>query len=170
MAMKTKIDIALIERHYRIEEDGMVWSYRTKRYVKPSNNGGYLTVFLPDVGVRMGLSALVAMKFHGPRPHGMVVSHRDDNSLNSSAGNVYYCSRREATCRGMRRRLLRGYDLPPHLDVIDGKKKAIEGSDGRCWGSVGECSEDLGLSRAGIWKSIKEDRGLNSGVKLSFAR
>lgn len=79
----------------------------TARLMTPAvNNLGYKTVSLADHTPRIVQVAwLVAETFHGPKPNGFVVAHRDNDRGNCSAPNVGYASRSEV----LRRRYLNDY-------------------------------------------------------------
>jgi len=38
---------------------------------------------------------LIAMTFHGPRPDGFIIRHKDGNHLNNAANNLHYGTRQE---------------------------------------------------------------------------
>ena len=156
------IDISSIEKHYRIDRNGLVWSYRLGRYLRPSDSHGHAMVFLPEHG-RVLLSTLVSKKYLGDRPDGYVVGYIDDNSMNCAVENLFYLSFGDSVKNGRRRGKLRTWVLPDHA-MIEGHRKGVIASDGREWNSREECAAELGLTRVGLYKAIK--RGGCRGLKL----
>jgi hypothetical protein len=77
---------------YEVSSLGRVWSnYRGGRYLKPGRHvGGYPQVNLAKDGVhRMWLvHQLVALAFHGSRPDGEEVRHRDGIAAHVPASNL----------------------------------------------------------------------------------
>lgn len=162
-AMK-ELNLIEIETYYRIE-DGRIWSNRLERYLKPSLVNGYAIVSLPDVGLRyIGIHRLVALKYFGRRPSGAVVWHKDDNCLNNSRDNLGYISLSNAIHKGRTRGKLRLGVLPEVMP--NPRLKPVICSDGREWGSVGECAAALGITRVGVYKAIKRG-GMRGGLVLS---
>jgi hypothetical protein len=79
------ISIADIEQHYRIEEDGRVFSLKRQKYLKPiRNTAGHLHVGLGyyQTGKLFLIGSLVALKYLGQRPPKSQLSYKDFNIHN----------------------------------------------------------------------------------------
>lgn len=105
--------------------DGTIWSampgrwgkYESLHVLKPyRNRSGYLGVSLRSNGRRHSylVHRLVATAFHGLRPDGMGVRHRNGNQLDNRAENLHYGTQAEniadrdshgTTARGERQHL-----------------------------------------------------------------
>lgn len=95
MFAKRFIDIEKIERHYRIEEDGSIFSFRKQKYLKSSfNTAGYLFVCLTtDEKPRFfAVHRIVATKYLGECPPKLETSHKDGDKLNNHYTNLEYIS------------------------------------------------------------------------------
>lgn len=179
MAQRVKLDMGLIEAHYRIEEDGAIWSYRLGRYLKPTASGrcmGHYYVCLTDVGVRwVSVHKLVASKYLGVCPDGREISHKDGNKWNNHWMNLEYLTHSENQHKAFRER---GRVNPPRNSLAGSwetkglmsaaKKKAVVADTGETWGSLNECAEALGYTRTGLWYAMKKDQPLKLGFKIKF--
>lgn len=86
-------DIKDYEGLYAITEDGRVWSYRSKKFLKPSVASGYLQVNLYNNGKRTfyRIHRLVALAYL-PNPDNLPeVNHRDENKQNNAVSNLEWC-------------------------------------------------------------------------------
>ena len=86
-------DIKGYEGLYAITEDGRVWSYRKKRYLKPQMARNYYTVDLQMDKIRKHcfIHRLVAEAFL-PNPENLPqVNHKDENKLNNNVDNLEWC-------------------------------------------------------------------------------
>lgn len=68
------------------------WRAVRERVLKPSLSVGYNAYVLwkEHQSIQSRGSVLVARAFHGPRPEGTYVCHRDGNRTNDAAANLYY--------------------------------------------------------------------------------
>ncbi|AIC71938.1 NUMOD4 motif [Mycobacteroides abscessus] len=74
---------------YFVSSQGQVYSFRTKRILKPDVvSGRYPRVDL-DGKQTVKVHHLVAAAFLGPRPEGALVLHRDDDATNNTLDNIY---------------------------------------------------------------------------------
>jgi len=83
---------------YQVTSDGLIWSNKTNRFLKPYPAGrGYLMVSLRVNGetIRLYVHRLVAEAFHGPCPDGLDTCHNDGNMLNNTKSNLRYATRSE---------------------------------------------------------------------------
>lgn len=81
---------------YTIDENGQVYSYISKRYLRPSpGNNGYMGVELvSDDGAskRLLLHRIVAEAFL-PNPNGYpIINHKDENPRNNHVSNLEWCT------------------------------------------------------------------------------
>lgn len=101
MIQKKPIDLEYIERYFRIEEDGAIWSFRKNKYLKPTfNMAGYLFVFLGTPNESSisehnharwySVHRLVATKYLGQCPLELETSHKDGNKMNNHWSNLEY--------------------------------------------------------------------------------
>ena len=81
---------------YAITEDGQVYSYISKRYLKPAkNHGGYLTVCLSSKNgerKRFYIHRLVAFAFIDNPNNYPQVNHKDENKENNNIDNLEWCT------------------------------------------------------------------------------
>lgn len=77
----------------QIQNDGRVYTYRG-RFLRPSpGKHGHLRVALARPGSRprtFCVHALVALAFHGPRPDGLQVRHKNGNAGSNAPSNLTY--------------------------------------------------------------------------------
>ena len=177
MAQRVRLDLAEIEKHYRIEEDGAIWSHKHGRYVRQTRTTpGYLYVSLYPIHGMTSVHKVVAQKYLGDCPAGCEVSHKDGNKMNNHWSNLEYITHSANLLKSFKehgRKPPPGNHLPPSVEtkllMSQAKKKRIYCSDGRSWDSLGECAEDIGKSRQAIWLSMKLGKELNGiGGMLSF--
>lgn len=74
----------------RVTHDGRRWKGRV---LKPAPSGNTRLMFNASVNGKKStpcIHALVALKFLGPRPRGLVINHKDGNYLNNAASNLEY--------------------------------------------------------------------------------
>lgn len=87
------MDLKDIEKYYRIDPDGGVYSLRKKRHLKGSiNNCGYPFICITtDKGSKWRFThVLVALKYLGNRPEGHDVDHIDGDKTNNEWRNLQY--------------------------------------------------------------------------------
>lgn len=83
-------DIKDYEGLYAVTEDGRIWSYRRKKFLKPIVVNGYLQVHLYINGVKkvFYVHRLVALAYL-PNPNNFPqVNHRDENKQNNDVSNL----------------------------------------------------------------------------------
>lgn len=164
MAQRTRVNIEEIEKYYRIEEDGAIWSYRQKQYVRQTlNMPGYAYVSIRPVSGMTSVHKMVAQKYLGDCPRGCEISHKDGNKLNNHWTNLEYITHSENQLKAFREH---GRELPPgnrhspsvetKLLMSQAKKKPVYCSDGRQWKSVEECAKAIGKTRVSIYESIRD--------------
>ena len=88
-------DIQGYEGLYAVTEDGKVWSYRRKKFMKPlGEEGNYrgVTLYKDKVGKDYLIHRLVAEAYL-PNPDKLpVVNHKDENPSNNHVSNLEWCT------------------------------------------------------------------------------
>ena len=87
-------DIPGYESLYAVTSCGKVWSYRRKKFLKPSDNGlGYLQVKLSKDGKtktykvhRLVAEAFISNPLNLPQ-----INHKDENRANNALLNLEWC-------------------------------------------------------------------------------
>jgi hypothetical protein len=184
--MKKKyINIEEIEKFYRIEEDGTIFSLRKNRYLLPSfNTAGYLFVNLttsPDGknGTLYSVHRIVATKYLGQCPENLETSHKDGNKLNNHYTNLEYLSHAKNILKSYKEhgRVFPNYPRKAVTDdtkamMSNAKKKAVIYTIDGCtirFGSIDEAAIGLNTYRKRIYLSIKNSVILNGGY-LTYER
>lgn len=177
--MAKKFDLALIEKYYRVEEDGRIWSHQAGRYLTLRfNNCGYVYVTLNAgfYGV-LGVHRLVAARYIGVCPDGMEVSHKDGNKRNNHWTNLEYLTHadnvRKAYEEHGRVSHWLGRKRGPLSDdtkakMAEAKKKPVVADTGEMWPSIEDCTVALGTYRRAIYNAIKYGRRMKNGLRLQF--
>jgi hypothetical protein len=82
---------------YLITQNGMVYSKKTDRFLKPRKVNGYSHVTLCKSGLKKPISihVLVATAFLGDRPHGLVVNHKNGIRTDNRISNLEWVSQSE---------------------------------------------------------------------------
>ena len=92
-----QIDIEGFE-DYQITDDGRVWSKKSEKYLKVSDNGnGYKLVVIRKNGFKYHLyiHRLVALAFVENADNKPIVGHKDCNTANNVYTNLYWCTQDE---------------------------------------------------------------------------
>lgn len=177
--MAKSIDLSLIEKCYRIEGDGKVWSFLRGRYLAVrGNNCGYLHVTL-NAGIYGPFSVhrLVAAQYIGVCPDGMEINHKDGDKLNNHWTNLEYVTHSENTKRTYdlgRICCWRGKKKGPlpaatRAKMAMAKNKAVVANTGETWNSIWDCARGLGVDRKAVYNAIKFKRSLRkNGLRLKF--
>lgn len=87
-------DIVGLEGLYAITSCGKVWSYRSKKFLKPYKVGEYLGVKLTKNNERKKyyIHRLVAEAYI-PNPNGCkIINHKDENKHNNCINNLEWCT------------------------------------------------------------------------------
>jgi hypothetical protein len=171
MKPRLPINIGEIEKHYRIEEDGAVFSLSRNRYLKPTaNTCGYYYVYLGKYMPHwFAVHRLVYFKYIGVCPDNLEVAHKDGVKGNCHWGNL------EAITHG--RNCLDSYRKhnrvhPPgnhnspswetkQLMALK-KNKPIRDSLGVEYKSIEEATERNGTYRRAIYRSLINGKVINS--------
>ena len=92
-----KIDIDGFE-NYQITDDGKIWSKKSNKYMKLSDNGnGYLNVQVYEnkKHYHLYIHILVANAFIPNPQNKPIVGHKDCNTHNNTVENLYWCTQEE---------------------------------------------------------------------------
>jgi hypothetical protein len=167
MAQRIKLDMDRIEAHYKIEEDGMIWSNRLERYLHPTKSGGYYSYYyvcLKDANMTwVSIHKLVASKYLGACPERKEISHKDGNKWNNHWTNLEYLTHSENLYKSFAehgRKPGPGNHTPRSVEhkmaLAQAKFKPVYCSDGRSWKSINECAAAISKTRVSVHLSIKE--------------
>jgi hypothetical protein len=79
-------------QHYEASNLGRIRRIETGRIMQPSMSKGYWHTLLCENGKRSihRLHKLVCLAFHGQRPDGYVINHKDGNKMNNLPENLEY--------------------------------------------------------------------------------
>lgn len=83
--------------NYVVYPDGQIYSFRTHKFLKSHESGGYIKVSLQKDGIskKFRIHRLVATVYL-PNPKGLTdVNHKDRNKANNNVGNLEWISRRD---------------------------------------------------------------------------
>ena len=155
-------DIKGYEGLYAITSCGKVWSYRNKKFLKPSNDSkGYLYVGLCKNGTRKQyrIHRLVAEAYI-PNPDNLPeVNHKDENKEHNYIGNLEWCDRKYNCNYGTRtERQAKAVSKPVfclELNII--------------FESATTAGKALGLYQNHITSCCKGDRKTHGGYHWSYA-
>ena len=99
-------DIKDYEGRYAVTEDGQVWSYKRKIFLKPSkNNSGYLIVCLYKNGKRKNpLVHRLVLETYYPieNMEKLEVNHLDENKENNCLSNLSWATHKDNVNYGTR--------------------------------------------------------------------
>ena len=89
-------DVKGYEGLYAIDEDGQIYSYISKKYLKPTDNGkGYMIIGLVKNGKRKNhyIHRLVCEAYLDNPNNLLEVNHKDKNPKNNKLDNLEWCDR-----------------------------------------------------------------------------
>lgn len=151
-------DIKNYEGLYAITEDGSVWSYKSKKFLKPKlNNSGYHFVDLYKNGKAKGhlIHRLVAEAFI-PNPKGLPqVNHKDEDKNNNCASNLEWCDAKYNMNYGTRTEKTYKPVYCVELDMV--------------FKSQTEAAKELGLDQSSIAKCCKGKYKTTGGYHWKYA-
>ena len=190
MPPKQHIDILAIEKNYRIEEDGAVWSCRKNKYIKPIyNTAGYLYVSITIGNEHYKMIAvhrLVATKYIGQCPPKLETSHKDGSRTNNHYTNLEYLTHQQNILKSYKEHgrigVANHYPRMPFSDVTkalmsDAKKKRVRHTHNgieTIYNSIDDASRSLNTYRKKVYRCIysniafKDKHNPNIGGFLSF--
>lgn len=141
---------------------GRIWSRHSRHgagrlFLDRGDTSSYRTLCFTDhTGKRVSHTAhkIVALTFHGPRPEGMFVCHRDDNPRNNRADNLIYGTPAENTANAYALGgLKRGSDRAESILTEEIVRKARE--QYRAGANLTLLAEVCGVSRTTIYTAIR---------------
>lgn len=150
-------DIPGFEGRYAITSCGKVWSYRTKRFLKPyDDTHGYLKVDLRkgDKRCQCKVHRLVAITYL-PNPDNLPqVNHKDENKQNNCLNNLEWCDAKYNNNYGTKvQRQVQSLVGDSLIEVR--KKDTNELID--YFISQSAAARELGISQCGISLAIKRN-------------
>ena len=154
-------DIKGFEGLYAIDEDGRVWSYITKKYLKPTLARGYLKITLYKDGKRKDfyIHRLVCEAFIPNPDNKPQVNHLDENKLNNSINNLEWCDAKYNMNYGTRiERAAKKLSKPVYCVELD-----------RVFKSGREAAEELGLNKSNICNCLKGKQKTHGGFHFKYA-
>lgn len=126
---------------YAITEDGQIWGYKRKRFLKPgSDKDGYLQVSLSKNGKTKTFKVhrLVAQAFI-PNPNNLPqVNHKDENKQNNCVDNLEWCDAK--------------YNNGQKSDNNRRRKAVLCVELNKIYNSLKEASQDLNIDSGNISK------------------
>lgn len=135
-------DVKGYEGRYAVTEDGQVWSYKTKRFLKSKISRGYEQVVFSVENQQKTFSVhrLVAMAYI-PNPEELPqVGHKDDNPSNNCVENLYWTNALENNSRAHRTNI-----------ISNQRKKQVFCQElNRVFTSMEEAAEELKINAKGI--------------------
>ena len=144
-------DIEGYEGRYMVSDQGQVWSYRKKDFLRPIERAGYPYVILTKNGKQAGFSIhrLVAQAFI-PNPNNLpIVNHKDENKQNNNVDNLEWCDYQHNNTYGNRiDKVKQKISHKTYQYDLDGNLIAV-------WPSQREASRQLNISSGNINQVIK---------------
>lgn len=112
-------DIKGYEGQYAITEEGQVWSYKRKIFLKPCLTRGYLWVGLCKNGItkKFKIHRLVAEAFIPNPENKPEVNHKDENKQNNCVSNLEWMTTKENINYGTRNKRVAVKNSKPVLCV-----------------------------------------------------
>lgn len=134
-------DIKGYEGLYAVTSCGRVWSYKSKKFLKPASIRGYLAVTLYDEKVKKTkkIHKLVAEAYLLPPPKDMAnpqVDHIDGNKEHNYVNNLQWLSAAENNAKGHKRAV-----------------RCIE--TGKVYESSAAATRELGLRRCAVSDAVR---------------
>lgn len=143
--------LRVVDGHsYEVYSDGRVFSYDTKRFLKPYlNEKGYLRVRLGGkYGKHYFVHRLVAEAYL-PNPYSLPqVNHKDEDKTNNCMENLEWCTNEY------------NYSYGTRIDRVSraNRKPLMNVTTGQCWSSIRECAKCMGVTPQTIGYWIRKGR------------
>lgn len=163
--MRCSVDIMNYEGLYAITKSGRVYSYKSKRFLKPGyNNDGYATINLCKDGrcVSTKVHRLVAEHFVANPTSLNEVNHLDGNKTNNHHVNLEWCTRS--------RNVKHGYDIG--LSIPRNQQAVNVYQDQRCVGtfsSLRECARQLEIPFNSVRMTVIGKYSQTHGYEMRYA-
>lgn len=153
-------------KKYEIYEDGRVWSYKSNKWMKPTqHHTGYLLISLYDNDGQHKLYQHHRVIFESvtgqPIPEGFEVNHIDENKANNHISNLNLMSRKENCNWGTRNERMRRtqsksveqYDKNGNLIQVWASAREVGRQLGFYYGNIAKCCRGkLKTYKGFIWK------------------
>lgn len=149
---------------YEISDDGMVYDTKSDRFLIPSNNNGYLWVWvysIEDKRYKKSIHRLVYEAFNGPIPEGMEVNHKDEVKGNNNAWNLELLTKKDNCNYGSRN------DRIGKANSKQVYQYTLSGELLRVWDSI-TAVEQANYSRTGVGECCNGHRTQFRGFIWSF--
>lgn len=174
-------DIKGYEGHYRISDNGDIFSLESNKVLKTmSNKNGYTYIHLTKGGKKKSFTIhrLVALHFCEGYGEDLVVDHIDQNRDNNHCSNLRWISRKENSNNISADTRAKVSEVSKRnarkVSQMTGRKKRPVISispDGveKYHGSIMEASRYTGVGNSSIWKALNKGSVLASGYKFKHA-
>ncbi len=140
-------DIKNYEGLYAVTEDGKVWSYKSNKFMAPSQNNGYLFVNLyKEHKLKKAYIHRLVAEAYLPNPNNYLeVNHVDENKDNNALSNLEWCTRQYNNSYGTRNeRISKALGKPVLCVELD-----------RVFRSVKEAAKQLNINSPGIFRALR---------------
>lgn len=156
-------DIQGYEGMYAVTEDGRVWSYKSKKFLKPFEaHKGYLKVCLCKGGQskRYFVHRLVAMTYLPNEDNLPQVNHIDEDRKNNCVSNLEWCTAQYNTNYGTRNeRAAQKLRKPVYCVELD-----------RVFESQSQAAKELGVWQGNITKCCTGKAKTTGGYHFEFVK
>lgn len=152
-------DIRGYEGLYGITMSGRVWSYRSKKFLKPADGGnGYMTVALCKDGTQKSfrIHRLVAETYIPNPDNKPQVGHIDDNPRNNCWDNLYWTTS------------LNNINYGKRAKCCSGAKKIICVETGQVFRTISEAAEKMNLDQGNISRICNGKGQTTGGYHFKF--
>lgn len=154
-------DIKGYEGEYAITSCGRVWSYKSKKFLKPTiRKNGYAQVCLSKNSIQKNLLVhrLVAEAYLSNANNFTEVNHKDEIKSHNWVGNLEWCTHQENINYGTR----------TSRAVRKQMKKVICVETGEIFDGVNDAARKTGLSAGHISQVCNKKRNTTGGLHWKF--
>lgn len=154
-------DIPGYENKYAVTEEGQIWSYRSKKFLKQrKRKDGYCDVCLSKDNKKTTLSVhrITAMTYI-PNPNNLPqVGHRDETRDNNCVDNLYWTDAKENS------------NTPLHIERVKKAqcKSIICVESGKVYPSAKAASIELGINHSHICGCCRGERKTCGGLHWRY--
>lgn len=157
------IDIKDYEGLYAVTRDGNVWSYKSKKFLKPDNNGSggyyYVNLYKDGKGKNFRIHRLVAKAFIPNYDNLPEVNHKDEDKSNNCVENLEWISRIDNINYGTRTvRSAKNRSKSVYCEELD---KIFDGA--------AQAARELGISQGNITNCCKGKYKTSGGYHWKYA-
>ena len=135
--------------NYLVSTDGLIYSKKSKKYLKPFKVGNYYCVTICDKGryVTDGVHRIVASTYLPNPDNKECVHHIDEDRENNNVDNLEWMSREDHSRLHIHERT--------KLDSWGRPSKAIYCKElNKVFSSITECAKELNLNLGNIWSVL----------------